>query len=106
MIVRLWEREEPEGLVVSVLERSEAELARGAFVGASRPQGAGRVLDVTVTGRGPLRQEAERVLALSRRKVKPTDREAGPVAAAREAIQDVALPAAPTRIKRGKRGGV
>jgi hypothetical protein len=100
-IVRLWERQEAEGLMVSVLERSDAELDRVAFVGKTLPKGPGAVFDVTVEIGKPLRREAEAVLLLSRKKVEPTDDKAGAVARARKAVQSVALPAAPARIKRG-----
>jgi hypothetical protein len=103
MIVRLWERRYPDGpVLVEALERSDAELARVAYL-AARPAPLGRVehrvFDVT-TSRAR-RDDAEALLALSRRDVDPTDDRAGAVARARKAVVPVALPAPAERLKRG-----
>ena len=72
-VIRLWERDGE----VSVLERSDAELARARRVGGS-------VYDVTCER--PVRADAEELLKRSRLVVSPFSDEAGAVARAQRAV--------------------
>lgn len=83
VIVRLWERSTDEGVIVNVLERTDAALARPRQLG-------GAVYDVAVE-RAPYRKEAQLVLATSRRAVEPEHDDAGRIARARKAVVAVDL---------------